>query len=351
MLEQGKEIVCSHCSEKISVMDKAPNTYDNCLSCGTTYEVPLFIQHFRVESIIRDDGVFVEYQAFDTRLNRNVLLKRLNKVYDQAEAEPVFPFLDCTGAVNIFSTFTHDDELYFIFEALNGYSIKSYLKRRENIDLKKGVHLAMEICKIMSDVAAEGINHGHLVPESIWVNNDGEVLIKDFMLRQNIINKNDPASRVSEILDVRYCSKQRLQTLEVNERCDLHSFGTFLYRILTGTYLYRSTDVDDLFEEQSLGTDHLSALAELNPAIRSLIIELVKEDGSFTTFSQVLEYFQTNFVAKKSKSPSSKSSKKSRDFSVKGSASKAKKKPSVKLPGKGKVAVKGSKRSLKKLFR
>lgn len=348
MLEQGEEISCFHCSEVIPIQGKTPFTSDCCSHCGSAYEVPLYIQQFRLDSIVRDDGVFVEYKAFDSLLNRNVLLKKLKKEFQTQDSDPAFPFIDCLGAVNIYSTFTYEDELYFIFEALKGYSIKSYLRRKDRIDLKKAVHLAIEVCKVMSNVASTGVSHGNLVPEAIWVNEEGEVLIKDFMLHQNVLSKNDSSRRISEILDVRYCSSKRLQSLEVDERSDLYSFGIFLYRILSETFPYNRKDKDEALKEQSLLDLDLSPLGDIDPAIKRLIQGLIKEDDEFSDFSKILEYLQVNFVSKKT---SSKSSKKSRALSLKASPQKNRIKTQVKLPAKGKVAVKESKRSLKKLFR
>ena len=351
MLEHGEEIICVHCSEKIPIQGKSPFSSDNCSHCGFAYEVPLYIQQFRLDSIVKDDGVFVEYKAFDSLLNRNVLLKKLNKEFHPQDSEPAFPFIDCLGAVNIFSTFTHENELFFIFEALKGYSIKSYLRRKERIDLKRAVHLAINVCKIMSNVASTGVSHGNLVPEAIWVNEEGEVLIKDFMLYQNVLSKNDSSKRISEILDVRYCSSKMLQSLEVDERSDLYSFGIFLYRILSETFPYNIKDMDEVLKKQSLHELDLSPLGETDSAIKRLITGLLKEEEEFSTFSKVLEYLQVNFITKKSKSSSSKSSKKSRESLLKASPVKNRLKTQVKLPVKGKIAVKESKRTLKKLFR
>ena len=110
------------------------------------------------------------------------------------------------------------------FRSSKGYSIKSYLRRKDTIDLKKVISLAISISKIMRSAAELGVSHGHLVLDSIWINDEGEVLIKDFMLYQNILNKNDSPKRLSEILDVRFCSKERLINLEVTEKNDLYSF-------------------------------------------------------------------------------------------------------------------------------
>ena len=346
-LEHDNEIECSDCSEKICIQGKTPFSIDSCSHCESEFQVPMFLEQFRLESVLKDDAVFTEYQAFDTLLNRNVFLKKLKKEYHQKDSEPSFPFIDCPGAVNIFSTFTHEDDLYFIFEALKGYSIKSYLRRKSTIDVKKAISLAMSICKIMSGVAEEGINHGHLVTDSIWINEEGEVLIRDFMLRQNLVSKNDSAERISEIFDVRFCSKERFETLAVSEKSDLYSLGVFLYRILTGTYPFVSNENNELLLEQI----DLSALDETGLVAKELILRLISEEGCFNSFSEVLEYLQTTFVSKKSKNPSSKSSKKSRVLPGKSSSTKSKKKTQVKLPAKGKSTGKKSKTTLKKLFR
>lgn len=342
--ERQGEIECSHCSEKISIQEKSPFSLDNCPHCGTEFQVPMFIEQFRVESVLRDDGVFIEYKAFDTLLNRKVFLKKINNKYYQKNSELTFPFIDCQGAVNIYSTFTYDDELYFIFEALKGHSIRSYLRRKETIDLKKAINLTMSICKIMKSVADEGISHGHLVPDAIWINDEGEVLIKDFMLRQSLVSQADSFDRIGEIFNLRFCSKEWLQTLTVSEKSDLYSLGVFLYHILTGTYPFASNEKNELLLEEI----NVSLLDAGDPAVKELILKLL--NGSFSSFNETLEYLQSTFITEKVKSPSSKSSKKSRPVLGK-TAVKNKKKPQLKLPSKGMTAGKKSKTTLKKLFR
>ena len=88
MLEHENEVTCSNCSEKISILGKHPFSMDKCSNCGHEFQVPIFIDHFRLDNVVRDDGVFIEFNAYDTLLNRNVLLKKLHKAFSPKDSEP-----------------------------------------------------------------------------------------------------------------------------------------------------------------------------------------------------------------------------------------------------------------------
>ena len=348
-----KKILCPHCSEKISIEDKTPFSFERCPSCNNSYEVPQQIEHYLLESCIADDGVFADYRAIDLLLNRHVMIKKLNKVFHNMDRAPEFPFIESSGAVNIFSTTVHENELYLIFELIKGRSIKSYLQQSEKVDQKKVVSLAMSICNIMSEAAENGVSHGHLVPGSVWVDENGEVRITDFMLHQNILASGDSSERISKVLDVRYCTPERLKRMEVNEKNDLFSLGVCLHKILTGELPYNSTDMDSLLAEHGLSelSSELLISNAINPVLSKLVMSLLRMKDEFTSFSEVHDYLKQCFVVSKSKLKPTKGKASHTKVSKKVATKTGNKKTAVRLPVRDKTQVISSKRKLKKLFR
>ena len=127
----------------------------------------------------------------------------------------------------------------------------------------------------MKEASGEKIHHGHLSLDSIWINEEGEIKVADFVLRQTI-REHAGDDFITKILNPDYF--RDLKNSSINEKTDLYSLGACLYKILTGNFpednSHKLTNLEletpDCFNAavQSLIDDEIETLK--NSLVRSL---------------------------------------------------------------------------------
>lgn len=104
-------------------------------------------------------------------------------------------------------------------------------------DVQRGLALIRSVCEALGFLHDEGITHGDLKPENIFLGEDGSAVIADFDLAWQI-----PGARGREVIEdsssaggtLIYMAPEQLLGEPIDLRCDLYALGCILYELMCG---------------------------------------------------------------------------------------------------------------------
>ncbi len=213
---------------------------------------------YEIRSTLGAGGMGEVYQAFDTRLNRNVAIKVLRadhaitpelRARFEREARAIAAF-NHPNIVSVYDFGVDVDRQYIVSELVEGSSLRSLLTGKP-VPLRKLLDIATQIADGLAAAHAADFVHRDLKPENIMLTRDGRVKIVDFGLaRQHPQSANDSASTLTFAPDnadsgggtkegvvlgtPKYMSPEQALGKPADYRSDQFSFGLILYELASG---------------------------------------------------------------------------------------------------------------------
>lgn len=306
---EGFQMVCHHCSEKLDLSEFEPLEESQCPNCGAAFVVPHRFGDYMLQDVIQQDEVITTYAATDLKLQRDVFVKVVDRDYINLNADfskglnlPLN-----SGLVTVYSSEFVEEGLVLVTEAINGNTIQKYLDDGDHLTVENVEAIAQKVCESLAFASANGVIHGNLTPSSIWINARGEFKVSDFSLRINLCNDKSSPEKISKALDVRYASPSKLQHLVHDEKSDLYSLGTIMYQLLTRVLPFSAPYYHEAIQERQTKSVQNPRILNKNipEELADVIVSLLVQDGTYNSFSDVLNYFES---AKKKSAPSAKKS-------------------------------------------
>ncbi|MBI1876251.1 MAG: serine/threonine protein kinase [Acidobacteria bacterium] len=210
-------------------------------------------------------GMGEVYRATDTKLDRDVAIKILNRdvAADPAalrrfeqEARAVSA-LNHPGIVTIHDIGESEGRFYIVMELVEGATLRGLL-RTEHLPLKKALRIVAQLADALAKAHESGIVHRDLKPENVMIGPDGRAKILDFGLAKltsphPIGSLSEASTMASETLPgtllgtVGYMSPEQASGRAVDFRADQFAFGAVLYELATGRRAFdRKTPVETL---------------------------------------------------------------------------------------------------------
>jgi len=184
-------------------------------------------------------GMADVYKARDQRLSRFVAIKVLKPEYSsdksfvnkfRGEAQSAAG-LSHPNIVNVYDV-GDDNGLYFIvMELVEGITLKRFIERKNKLEVKEAVGIAIQIAQGMEAAHDNHIIHRDIKPQNIIISRDGKVKVTDFGIAKattsNTITSNAMGS-------VHYLSPEQARGGYSDEKSDIYSLGVTLYEMLSG---------------------------------------------------------------------------------------------------------------------
>jgi eukaryotic-like serine/threonine-protein kinase len=133
---------------------------------------------YEIVSLLGAGGMGEVYRARDSRIGRDVAIKILHG--DVGRFEP----LNHPNILAIYDVGTHDGLPYLVSELLEGKTLRQRLQSGA-LKPKAAAECAQQVALGLAAAHQNGIVHGDLKPENIFVTRDGRVKILDFGLANN----------------------------------------------------------------------------------------------------------------------------------------------------------------------
>ena len=202
-------------------------------------------ERYEIEKTLGSGGFGSVYKAYDTKLHRDVALKRLKKgecdasVREQLLKEArVLATMHHPNIVSVFDVSSHDEFDQIVMELAVGVSLDRLVKKHLLLqsDFK---HIAAQTLNALSVAHAAGVLHCDLKPENIMLcetsGNQYGVKLYDFGMSHSA-SPEDMAAKSNIMGSIYVMAPELFSGEQPTAQSDLYALGCLFYFLLTGCY-------------------------------------------------------------------------------------------------------------------
>ncbi|MBI3652452.1 MAG: protein kinase [Acidobacteria bacterium] len=209
------------------------------------------ISHYRLEDEIGFGGMGRVYKAYDTSLDRTVVLKLLApELVAEAASRQRFlrearlaSALDHQNICTIYEIAEVDKQYFIAMQYLPGKTLKKLIGSKP-FGFEAVLSIGLQIADALAAAHAKGIVHRDIKSSNIIITPKGQAKVLDFGLAKLLNEKgratdsgalNDDLTKVGSPLGTpTYMSPEQARGERVDHRSDIYSFGVVLYEMATG---------------------------------------------------------------------------------------------------------------------
>jgi tetratricopeptide (TPR) repeat protein len=241
-------------------------------------------KHYRLRGTLGEGGFGQVFEAWDSKLCRDVAVKRLKQVPHGGSASLVkearmAASVQHAAFVKIYAIEDDDDSQSIIMELVRGQTLKQVLAAGP-LELNVALDIMRQLALAMAQAHALGLVHGDLKPSNIMLEATGMVRILDFGLATHA---DVAATTTMSLIDpqgtIAYMASERLNGAATSVRTDVYALGVILYEMLTGVRPFAGMQglplAAALVQSTSAQWDYPPTMA---PALRSLIESMTMRD-------------------------------------------------------------------------
>jgi eukaryotic-like serine/threonine-protein kinase len=208
--------------------------------------VPQTLGHYRIIEQIGAGGMGVVYRARDERLDRDVALKILPRVTDDAARKQfrkealALAKLNHPNIETVHDLGSQDGTDFLVMELVPGNSLTVRLAAGP-LPEKDIIHLGMQLAEGLAAAHEQEIVHRDLKPGNLMITPDGRLKILDFGLAKLLRPAQDLDVTQSILSETRaisgtvpYMSPEQLRGEPADVRSDIYAAGTVLYEMAAG---------------------------------------------------------------------------------------------------------------------
>ncbi|MEM6794152.1 MAG: protein kinase [Acidobacteriota bacterium] len=209
---------------------------------------------YRLEEKLGGGGMGVVYRGFDERLQRPVALKQIRSRVANPQTERRFrreakavAKIDHPSIVRVHDWLQEDDGDWLVMELIEGRHLGQILEAHGPREPEQVTAWASQIAGALAAAHDAGILHRDLKPENVMISAGGALKLLDFGLAKPLDQGNSFAGSLDEPLTaegnilgtVSAMSPEQALGEPLDERSDLFSLGSLMYRLLSGKPPFR----------------------------------------------------------------------------------------------------------------
>jgi serine/threonine protein kinase len=238
---------------------------------------------YLIRKVLGTGAMGIVFEAEDAQLKRLVALKVMKpSLAAQADFHRRFlrearlaAAIDHEHIVTIYQVGEDHGIPYLAMKLLQGESLETRLSRTGGrAPLEEILRIGREIAEGLEAAHAKGLVHRDIKPANIWLEeNRDRVRIVDFGLARGTGDDAHFTQAGAVIGTPSYMAPEQANGKEVDERCDLFSLGSVLYRMSTGRLPFDGKDTLEVLA--ALATKTPIPPKKLVPALPSAFSDLV----------------------------------------------------------------------------
>jgi len=236
-------IYCGKCATPLLQTEVAPPSHTETmetpkeeLTTGAT-----FAGRYQIIEELGRGGMGKVYKAFDTEIRERVALKLITAVI-AADKKTIERFrnelklarkIRHKNVCQMYDLSKAKDNYYITMEYVPGEDLRSFMRRSEQLSVRKTISIAKQICEGLSEAHRLGVVHRDLKPGNIMIDRDGNTRIMDFGIARSIEEKGVTDTKAL-IGTPKYMSPEQVEGKGIDQRSDIYSLGIILFEMVTG---------------------------------------------------------------------------------------------------------------------
>lgn len=214
-----------------------------------------FHEKYKLGRLLGRGGMGMVYEATDVSLNRTVAVKKLAEDFVRRAAGARALFLrearsvaavHHPGIVEIYEVAEERDDVYLVFEHLEGRTAQEVLAERRRLSIADTIAILAPVCEALDYAHARGLVHRDLKPGNVMVTAHGRVKLMDFGIakglgdraaaaRPAVASAGDNGSlQTSTIAGTQPYMAPEAHGGIVRPQGDVYAVGVMAYELLTG---------------------------------------------------------------------------------------------------------------------
>ncbi len=270
------------------------------------------ILHYRLDEELGRGGAGRVYKAYDTKLNRTIVLKLLAPdLVSDPESRTRFlreaqlaSALDHPNICTIYEIGEQGDQCYIAMQYIPGKTLTQVMGGRA-LNLDSFLSIGLQVADALTAAHARSIVHRDIKPANIIITPRGEAKVLDFGLAKSMSDKTAEASarRVEELTRMgallgtpSYMSPEQACGERLDHRTDIFSFGVVLFEMATGRNPFRRKSQPETMS--AVINEPHSPIAALNAQLPARLPAIIdrslakKASDRYPSMQQLLEALQ-----------------------------------------------------------
>lgn len=226
----------------------ARKTHPDVLSPSVFYE-GVATGKYKIERKLGEGAMGVVYEASDQSLGRKVAIKRMSDEIKVNEREKqrfleearTVALLHHPNIVEIYTIFEEEDNIYLVFEYVDGQTLDKVLDKEARIPFEKAAQLFGETAGALAYAHGKNIVHRDLKLSNLMLSAEGWVKVMDFGLARRAKESVARASNQEVVGSPAYMAPE--QDLGASSpESDIYSLGVCFYEALSGVLPFQGPD-------------------------------------------------------------------------------------------------------------
>lgn len=243
-------------------------THPDVLSPSVFYE-GVATGKYRIERKLGEGAMGVVYEATDQSLGRKVAIKKMSDEIKVNEREKqrfldearTVALLHHPGIVEIYTIFEEEENIYLVFEHVDGQTLDLVLGRETRLTFDRALQLFGEAAGALAYAHSKNVVHRDLKLSNMMLSAEGNIKLMDFGLARRARESLARASNSEIVGSPAYMAPE--QELGVSSvESDIYSLGVCLYEALSGVLPFQGPD----FHHQKTHSN-FQPLSDMLPAL------------------------------------------------------------------------------------
>jgi len=247
---------------------------------------PLLKNRYQLGRVLGRGGMCIVYQAWDTRQERFVAIKRLEPPLNQDPRTRArfdregraLALLDHPNLVALVDRGSSENDDYLVFEYVEGRSLKELI-REGHISVEAFGYIIGQVAEGLAHAHKAGIIHRDVKPQNILIDRMGHAKVSDFGIATG-----PDWTRVTKagavIGSARYMSPEQIRSKPVDPRSDIYSLGIVMYEMLTGHTPFDGNNMPEIarLHLQAPPPPLTDARTQMPPGLDALVLRCLEKD-------------------------------------------------------------------------
>jgi len=216
------------------------------------------IGQYRVVELLGSGSMGVVYRAVDETLDREVAIKILNPELTgpdlirrfRTEATALAK-LNHPDIATIYELRTTDQGFMMVMEFVRGEPLDKILERAGSLPVESVAYVVDRVLSALGHAHQAGIVHRDIKPANIMVTEGGGIKVMDFGIA--FMRGANQSGAGGMLGTPGYMPPEQILGNDIDGRSDLYAVGVIFYRLLTGTFPFRASTIEDMLRKQLSG--------------------------------------------------------------------------------------------------